>query len=995
MNECVASDELDRIIRPWLGARYIGATAFYAVRVSGTGAQSLGHAVVKKVRAHGYVMLPLHTRHHWAYAFVQELDTADGPTINVSVFDSAPSHCTKRDFLRVLRQVFERFQHSISVETAYQQRRNTNECGLHLILSAAMQDQSSRQPALPTVRPRPPFVDLEWMRNLFQSPRAKLDKQTTSDIRGRFGITGGGGEVREGTDDNVISKPENWAEVQKVSDARGGFLLLDKGTWKFADLVTVKKLRALVHVHFTDGDGDDATEKGWWTVGEVEAVAPLTCVGKLKVTRDSLVDIISDRADAQGNLQLLHKSSGTWVPASLIKGKQTLVEVAGEKLTMDLVQARFTGAKAHDAVEPEYVIPAALQEEYQRWRCEDAKDKAPLHTTTVDGFIRMMRKAEPTSIFITTDEMATIVRAEKDLRSAQHPEQARSRWTRLLKKIVPVEANKMYAVAYHHQHYFALRSEGPVVQVLDSMEGYQSTSRSQIAQAFAEAVKVWRNAAQPAWRLAETEQQEAGSNDCGLYSLSNIWGIKLTRSNIANNVLPTKGIAPEACTSEVALPIPLRCDAIATGQGKNRRCGLMAMTGSTKCALHGLRRGAKKCTARTRKGALCTAWASEGADVCPMHAAMTETVKKAKPVPQVRTPWELPLGTAAPLSLESDAAGFRPGERTVLPLARLTVHDLGQLTQASLQVGTQWSQAALHPNTRAQHLKWLKLIGTEAEAATVPREWPAVDFIVRVLQQYMATRKIKATSMSTMMASVAGALKHLPLYLPKMPYGFDLVTSPEWRQASRYMGIKAVAEAPNQALPISRSQVLQACERADPETAALIAISWITTGRPGDVSQLTMSDICETERLAVTFRRGKAVKLRRAPFTVHTAMGEFSKFIRPVLDKAASAQRPAFLFPCSNPAARRDLLTRLTSTLRLIDTRLESRSIRRGALQAMARKGVERRTIMNFSGHSNETTLEIYLGQGILDTEQRTRQQKAISGTLLSEGPQEITLSTV
>jgi integrase len=50
--------------------------------------------------------------------------------------------------------------------------------------------------------------------------------------------------------------------------------------------------------------------------------------------------------------------------------------------------------------------------------------------------------------------------------------------------------------------------------------------------------------------------------------------------------------------------------------------------------------------------------------------------------------------------------------------------------------------------------------------------------------------------------------------------------------------------------------------------------------------------------------------------------------------------------------------------LKFKDPALTTRSIRRGALQAMAKNGVDEATLMHFSGHKDRNTLLRYLDWG-------------------------------
>jgi hypothetical protein len=138
-----------------------------------------------------------------------------------------------------------------------------------------------------------------------------------------------------------------------------------------------------------------------------------------------------------------------------------------------------------------------------------------------------------------------------------------------------------------------------------------------------------------------------------------------------------------------------------------------------------------------------------------------------------------------------------------------------------------------------------------------------------------------------------------------------LQESPVWRRACKYAQVKTAGEIPKQAQAATRAQILEVCRGAPKKTAALIALVWITTGRPGCISQLRAEDLTRTENgLAVTFRRGKTVKLRKRPYTVTTAPGEFAPFLE------ALANETGFLFPCETLQLRKELLKEMTEALR-------------------------------------------------------------------------------
>ena len=151
----------------------------------------------------------------------------------------------------------------------------------------------------------------------------------------------------------------------------------------------------------------------------------------------------------------------------------------------------------------------------------------------------------------------------------------------------------------------------------------------------------------------------------------------------------------------------------------------------------------------------------------------------------------------------------------------------------------------------------------------------------------------------------------------------------------------------------------------------------MSTQRPNCVSQLKYQDIKqEADGLHMTFRRGKSVKLRRKVYSLKTAAGPLQRYL------SLNGEPNHFLFYAKEPEDRADLLKTMTRLLREVNPDLESRSIRRGALQAMARCGVDQDVMMHFSGHTNLAMLNRYLDFGILLAKQVERQHQAAKAAL-------------
>jgi hypothetical protein len=310
--------------------------------------------------------------------------------------------------------------------------------------------------------------------------------------------------------------------------------------------------------------------------------------------------------------------------------------------------------------------------------------------------------------------------------------------------------------------------------------------------------------------------------------------------------------------------------------------------------------------------------------------------------------------------------GFRSGEGSAAlpPLAAAMQHHLTVLQNAAHR-GPQMSRKGLSPDVITQHVNWLRKIGGAAAsspATTQPRS--ATEFIVELLTTRAKQRRWKWSTTKTAFATVGGACLNLPAYLPHAR-AWRLQDEPIWRLACRRIGISAASEIPTQSHELTPAQVLTACKASPKHLAAAMAITWITCGRTGSTLQLKGEDITmeDSGAVAVTWRRGKTVRMRQTPHTVHTEAGMFKEFISDLVRHTKPAE---FLFPAPTRRARMNMQTDIKDALRISskNPNTDNRSLRRGALITLAKAGAPASTLMHYSGHSTEATLRIYLGFG-------------------------------
>lgn len=261
---------------------------------------------------------------------------------------------------------------------------------------------------------------------------------------------------------------------------------------------------------------------------------------------------------------------------------------------------------------------------------------------------------------------------------------------------------------------------------------------------------------------------------------------------------------------------------------------------------------------------------------------------------------------------------------------------------------------------------------------------PLIQEVPLAIERLKERRGWRASTTLKNATSFQGALSHLPLYWEGCPSIF-LSEHITWKRHVRNWSALTKQEQPKQARPASREDVERFINRHKvhrPHMAVAIMIGWLTAARLGCILQLEVGDvICEKTRLAITFRRGKGVKVR-GPYTVDTQPLPTSWF--QMWTRYLKERKGNRLFPASIQGY--DLCKALQGISEERDgPRLEQRSIRRGALQTMAANGVDEETLMRFSGHTQVNTLRRYLNWNVVNK----RVQDTMAGAASSLIPQQ------
>jgi hypothetical protein len=258
----------------------------------------------------------------------------------------------------------------------------------------------------------------------------------------------------------------------------------------------------------------------------------------------------------------------------------------------------------------------------------------------------------------------------------------------------------------------------------------------------------------------------------------------------------------------------------------------------------------------------------------------------------------------------------------------------------------------LHAETWKRHIRMIKSLIPE----TAFDSWPAVTALLEILERRRRSRQWAWTSMCRAMAETQGAFNNLPILRGTAP--IRLCDFPAWVQALKGAAARARSERPRIPFAATAASIDTAMASTNHlGKKRLLALSWLLAGRTGDCRQLREDDISRDGNvLTVTFRRGKTVS-RRGPYSLHTVIPEQWLWLFDTKGWEGTLRS----------ATVKDILL----CLRAADSRLENRSIRRGALQRLASELTEDELLL-FSGHTTLATLRRYLQWGAIGNKKKT-----------------------
>lgn len=294
-----------------------------------------------------------------------------------------------------------------------------------------------------------------------------------------------------------------------------------------------------------------------------------------------------------------------------------------------------------------------------------------------------------------------------------------------------------------------------------------------------------------------------------------------------------------------------------------------------------------------------------------------------------------------------------------------------------------WAWENRSKETRAQHVRWLREIKTMPHDLLTLSPSAAAQELIR---RMAAARKWKISTIAKNAATLKAALRDLKFYTNVRK---GIILDSTFDAFMNYLGKATHQVKPNPPNPITPGKMATICKGIkDPKLRLMADLMWATAGRPNDVLTLTVEDLTAEEEIPsagevqvnVAMKRSKAALMAGKPYVVPTCLSKeaFNRWSAHVRLMKPTDR----VFPLSE---RGWFINELRSAIKAVDPTAALPSIRKGAVQHLARQGVPEDQLMRITGHRSLDTLRAYLGFGLVATRDEKSVQGAAKGLLLPE----------
>jgi integrase len=219
--------------------------------------------------------------------------------------------------------------------------------------------------------------------------------------------------------------------------------------------------------------------------------------------------------------------------------------------------------------------------------------------------------------------------------------------------------------------------------------------------------------------------------------------------------------------------------------------------------------------------------------------------------------------------------------------------------------------------------------------------------------------------------NLIGALAALPIY-SNANHSVAINFNAEFRAMLKRLGNLAAEAQPTRQRAATFEDITKALQlEQDINVKIAIILQWFLAARVGDIIGLTKKNLSlQGTHLDVTITEGKAVKIRGQHYSVHTALPtDLADLLRRHMATLSADQLVVGTTDTLKTSAAKT--TAINTALKRARAGITTRTIRRGALQAMAMGTAELppvslETLMSFAGHTREATTKRYLDWGRL-----------------------------
>ena len=560
-------------------------------------------------------------------------------------------------------------------------------------------------------------------------------------------------------------------------------------------------------------------------------------------------------------------------------------------------------------------------------------------------------------------------------------------------------------------HWVLLHVRPDEIAIYDSLRTHTSGDARLFALELVKKVPALKNARVrdvTAW-----QQQDFGSNDCGLFAVRAVLHIvgKVSRDacnkeftrEFLDGVLPRyvgtqtsvrdQGAVPSAMRHDfinkirhhfgkAPIPLPPLPAAVSLVPQAGVPPSSIPPTTCTWGCQHGVACGAP---VKHTHGVQCSQCKAK---FCGKHASTWHT-KSTWKCPSCRPAWQTKGHGLDPADYsmppDTDPGADRPDFRSGQENPHLANKQGSLVPQLIIAL----TKASMHPlamkgvteQTRTEHQS---LLARLAKAPQYTLRWPAARIALEVIEIGRKEGKWCWGTVANKTGLMAAALNRLPEYTKGAMDPLILRFEQEWTDAGRHIRRLAHQTASTGLPGVSETHLMTALETApNPSIKALLILTWATVARCGDTSQVKTAGLeisppnagSTMTRISVFFERGKVIG-KIDPYHIVTEIPEkWAAWLR----EWHQSLNTVFLFQQSSKAQRAKFMATVREHLRTINPEYDLRGVRRGAAQTMAEQGASMTDIMYYTRHVDVAMLRRYLRYGKANSEETRKGAKAAS----------------